>query len=83
MSFRRPAGARAGGGSLRGDLLVLIVLDHGDIGRVDARLVALDVDDDGRLATGPGGQPGIGRGEHGQRRGRGGEAEFGGAAGQS
>ena len=31
-------------GGRRGDLLVLIVLDHGDVGRVNAGLVALDVE---------------------------------------
>ena len=38
-------GSSLGGGSIRGDLLVVLVLNHGDIGRVDARLVALNVED--------------------------------------
>ena len=37
-------GSCLGGGGGRGDLLVLVVLDHGDVGRVDAGLVALDVE---------------------------------------
>ena len=42
---RSGRGGSLGGGSLWGDLLVVQVLDHGDIGRVDAGLVALDVED--------------------------------------
>ena len=65
---RGGGGSGLGGGGCRGDLLVLFVLDHGDVGRVDAGLVALDVEhvDAGESELGgeqgAGGQVGQGRG---------------------
>ena len=68
-------GCRGGGGrglgcrsSSRGDLLLVLVLDHGDIGRVDAGLVALDVEDIDTRERELGGQQGT-RGQVGQGRG--------------
>ena len=66
----RGCGGRSclGGGGCRGDLLVLLVLDHGDVGRVDARLVALDVEDVDARERELGGEQGAG-GQVGQGRG--------------
>ena len=66
-------GSRSGGsgrrlGGSRGDLLLVLVLDHGDIGCVDAGLVALDVEDIDARERELGGQQGT-RGQVGQGRG--------------